>query len=274
MKLGISNIAWNKDIDQNVYKMLYELGIKHLEIAPSRMNSEFNFYKPYSYENEISNINNFNLICESSQAILFGKDELSIFNQDCWDDFFLHLNSVMEFANKFGINKIVFGSPKSRIYNSKISIPENILLAQFFFSKLSKLAHLFNIDILLEPNPKEYKCDFLNTHKEVLDFIRILNLSNIKAHFDTGAAILEGTTGKNFLLNEDFSKTHIHLSCPYLNYNFEDYDLFFNDIIKKLKNDRYNGLCIIEIVTKENTLEIIKNSIQYFDKIINNIGDV
>ena len=95
MKLGISNIAWNKDIDQNVYKMLYELGIKHLEIAPSRMNSEFNFYKPYSYENEISNINNFNLICESSQAILFGKDELSIFNQDCWDDFFLHLNSII-----------------------------------------------------------------------------------------------------------------------------------------------------------------------------------
>jgi sugar phosphate isomerase/epimerase len=254
--------------------MLNDFGITNIEIAPSRTNPNFNFYQPYSYQGDILNLNTFKLQSKSSQAILYGKNDLSIFNQKSWDDFFTHLNHVFDFAMKFDVNKIVFGSPKSRVFNSKLSFHENIIIAQLFFTKLSTLAKEYNIDILLEPNPKIYNCDFLNTHEEVLNFISLINLSNIKLHIDTGAAIIEGKTGEQFLLNHNLLKSHIHLSCPNLNYNFEDYHSFFFQFLNKIKKDKYDGICIIEIITKNNTLEIIKNTIKYFQQIINKIDNV
>lgn len=274
MKIGISNIAWKKEYDLSVYQILFDYGITNIEIAPSRMNPDFNFYHPYSYQSEILNLNNFKLQSKSSQSILYGKDELSIFNQDSWDDFFTHLNHVFDFAIKFDINKIVFGSPKSRVFNCKFSFQENLNIAQLFFGKLSKLAKKYKIDIYLEPNPKIYNCDFLNTHEEVTNFINLINLSNIKLHIDTGAALIEGKSGEQFLLNHNFLESHVHLSCPFLNHNFECYNSFFIDFLNKIKNEKYDGICIIEIITKDNTLEIIKNTIKYFQQIINKIDNV
>jgi len=66
-----------------------------------------------------------------------------------------------------------------------------------FFRELGDHCSSKNITICLEPNAKEYGCNYLNNIKEVGDITRKINHSNIRMMVDIGNAIME---------NDDFSK--------------------------------------------------------------------
>ena len=49
MKLAISNIAWSKEYDEEMYEFLSKNGIEGLEIAPTRIFEK----NPYTHVSEI-----------------------------------------------------------------------------------------------------------------------------------------------------------------------------------------------------------------------------
>lgn len=74
IKLAISNIAWDKADDENMYKFLQDSGIMGLEIAPTRI-FEKNPYEQLNNAKEYANIlrERYNLNIISMQSIWFGK---------------------------------------------------------------------------------------------------------------------------------------------------------------------------------------------------------
>lgn len=268
MNLGISNIAWDFSDDVLVYEYLLENNVKFLEVAPARIISDINSGKTFNTQNIFDNINLYGLKVSSAQAILFGTNDLSIFHRQSWDRFFNHLKIIFKFCNDIGISKVVFGSPKSRKFNSSLSVTRNVDEAIFFFNELSKIANQYHLIILVEANPKEYDCDFLNFHHEVSGFIDLLALDNIKMQIDTGAALMEGKTGIDYLINGDFFCQHVHLSLPFLNSNYEYYKSFFIDFINKLRSTGYNDLLIIEMKKSEDSLSSVIKTIQFFNDLL------
>ena len=74
MKLSISNIAWSKEQDEQMYEYLHKIGFEAIEIAPTRFIRE----NPYSHIEKIKRtleqINSkYNLKVSSMQSIWYGQ---------------------------------------------------------------------------------------------------------------------------------------------------------------------------------------------------------
>jgi sugar phosphate isomerase/epimerase len=268
MNLGISNIAWDFSDDELVYEFLYNNNVGFLEVAPARINPNINSGLPFNLQIFQDKFDSYKLNVRSAQAILFGTNDLSIFHRHTWNDFYKHLNLIFKFCNVMGISKIVFGSPKSRKFNNSYSISKNVEEASIFFTEVSKIAQQYNLLILVEANPKQYDCDFLNSHEEVGNFISSLCLDNIKMQIDTGAALMNGQRDIDFLINGDFECKHVHLSLPFLNSNYDLHRSFFISFINKLIKIGYEELVIVEMKNAEDSVVNVYNSINFFKDLL------
>ena len=115
MKLAISNIAWSEKDDDKVYKLLKQLNIKHLEIAPTRLIKK----DPYSHSEEASEIVNklkdsYNLEICSMQSIWFGKKENIFENKENFVTLVDYTKKAIDFAASIKCSNLVFGCPKNR----------------------------------------------------------------------------------------------------------------------------------------------------------------
>lgn len=213
MKLAISNIAWKEHEDEEVYSLMKKHGFNGLEIAPTRF-----FYKnPYddlvaSSEKSVE-LKQKGIDLVSIQSILFGKADLTLFDSEksrC--DLLAYLKKAVDFAESMGIPNIVFGNPKNRVIKNSSTQYE---IAIAFFKELASYAHQKGATIAIEPNPKEYNTNFLNTTKEALTFVEAVNTAGCSLQLDLSTMIIN---------KEDFSvldsaiplASHIHISEPFL----------------------------------------------------------
>ena len=256
MKLAISNIAWNNEDNEKIYKLMNKYWFTGLEIAPFKVFwkylniSELEIFK---YQEKIKQ---YWLELVSMQWLTFWKPELQLFYNEKL--LYNHLLKLIKLASKLNIKSLVFGSPKNRIYKD-ISKEEAIKKASIFFNKIWSEAYQKWINICIEPNPDIYWWNFLLDTFETLDFVKLVNNPWIKLHLDLWTIISN---------NENISKlkwvekyiTHFHISEPYLEIikNRDEH----KKIIEILKN--YNWYYSIEmkwtnIENIEKTLKLISN---------------
>lgn len=257
--LAISNIAWDKSLDESVYNLLHKLNIRGLEIAPTRIIEE----KPYQSEN----IKKAKFILEeiklkyklqvcSMQSIWFGHSENIFESQENYKILRDYTFNAIEYAASIGCKNLVFGNPKNRnIKNYKEELP----IAVKFFNEIGDYAYKNNVVIALEPNPTIYNTNFINTTKSAIEFVKKLSTKGIKINYDLGTVIANGEDINLIKENIDLIN-HIHISEPNLN-KIKPRNLH-KQLIEIIKDTNYSGFISIEM-KKQETIEDIENTLKY-----------
>ncbi|MEI0565108.1 TIM barrel protein [Brachyspira pulli] len=273
MKLCISALAWNIDNKNNVYNFLSKKGIKFIEIAPFKISNlglydEYNNYIKLKKEWE-----DFGLQAVAMQSIHFGLNKCSLFYSKMErKKLYEYTLKALEVSSTLGIKHVLFGSPKLRIVPESMSNDEANDIALEFFTKLNDVAIQNNIVIGIEPNSKSYGTNFLTNTKDTFEFIKKINLKNIKINLDLSTIILENENISQSidLVNSLGYNFHCHISIPNLKNEYINYKNYLIEYLYKLKTSKVNHCSIETVINNNNEIENINiiNKIIDFIKLI------
>ena len=262
MKTCISNIAWKKEDDAEMYSFLKENNFKGIEIAPTRIFPE-NPYLDLDLVNAFKKYlqSNYGLSVVSMQSICYGRNEAIFSSDDERNSLLNYIKQSIDFASVLGCNNLVFGSPKNRNINSG---QEELAIA--YFSEIGKYAAQKNTILALEANPLIYGTNFINTTTQALDFVKECNVEGLKVNFDLGTVILNDED-LSILENNLKWINHIHVSEPYLE-EIQKRSLH-NELASILRQENYSKYISIEM-KGGNKLEKIKDIIHYTQDVFKN----
>ncbi len=214
MRIGISNLAWETEFDDQISRLLNEYDINAIDIAPMKY-----FGSPENTtKEEVKDVwkwwNSRGIEITGMQGLLFGLSHLNLFNNDeTRRKLISHFVSIFEIAETLGARALVFGSPKNR---NRLDLTDDQVLsvAISFFEELGELARNRGLIICLEPNPIEYGANFMVTNRETASVVRAIDHPAVRMQYDTGAAQITGETSEL-----EFAETvdligHIHISEP------------------------------------------------------------
>lgn len=213
MKFSISNIAWPIEWDNQIFDKLIEIGFNAIEIAPNRtLIDGYNSTDEQIEKWNTKYLSHFNEI-SSMQSLLF-KVETPIFESDENNEFILEsLKKGLLFASKLKVRNIVFGSPNIRNVNND----DELMRSKVFFKQLATIAQNNNISVALEPNPKIYNTNFLNSTFEAIDYVKEINHPNLGINLDFGTIIENKELIHDIMTKDNMPLIkHVHISEPYL----------------------------------------------------------
>ena len=258
MKYSISNIAWSKEYDNEMYAFLKQQGIEGLEIAPTRI-----FDKPYdnlelAHEYAWMLKNKYGLTVSSMQSIWYGIKK-SIFGTEEDRQFLIdYTKKAILFAESMGIKNLVFGCPRNR------NMPQGdekqyLEIAKAFFKELGDFALEHNTVLAMEPNPVIYNTNFLNYTKDACEFVKQVGSEGLKVNIDMGTMIYNKEnphlvkTYKNWV-------NHIHISAPNLAVIAPCTE--YKTLKKVLSKIEYDGFISVEMGNC-NDIENVKQAVMY-----------
>lgn len=227
-KYSISNIAWDKENDAEMYHFLSTNGFYSIEVAPTRIVGDNPYEKLVEASETRKTLNEkYGLNISSMQSIWYGKTE-NIFNsKEERIILFDYTKKAIEFAKVLNCNNLVFGCPKNRNIPSDEKKEDCIQIAKDFFYELGEYAKQNDTVIALEANPPIYNTNFINTTKDAIDFVIDINSDGLKVNLDCGT-IIQNNENVDEIFKDINLINHIHLSEPYLK------PITFNDVQKKV----------------------------------------
>ena len=264
MKLSISNIAWTKENDNEVYEFMRELGYSGLEIAPTRVFGEtpYNKLKEASeFKTELKERKNFCI--PSMQSLwngrserLFGSPEERLVLSD-------YTKEAIRFAKELACGNLVFGCPKNR----NTYLEEDFEIGLRFFRELGDYAVINNTVIGFEANPVIYGTNYMNDTLSAIQLVENIKSTGLKLNLDLGAMIyneekadiLQGKTG---LVN------HVHISEP--NLKIIEKRKLHREVIKILSKEGYDGYISVEM-QKVDDLSHLYDIMSYVKEIVYDI---
>lgn len=263
-KIAISNIAWDKNNDEYIYKYLKEKEIIGLEIAPTRI-FEQSPYEQLEKAKEYSNWlkDKFNLDIISMQSIWFGKTQNIFESKEAAKELIEYTKKAINFAEAIGCTNLVFGCPKNRNMKDYDTDYEK---AVRFFEEIGEYAKSKNIVVAVEPNPTIYNTNFLNYTEQAIEFVKEINIDSIKVNYDLGTVIYNDE-GLETLRNNINYINHIHISEP--NLELIKNSSIHQELAQIVKETNYNKYISIEMKKNED-IKNVENTIKYVDNIFRN----
>ena len=244
-RLCVSNICVNQ-ISQLQFACLLKLyGISKVQIAPTKLINNWDSFTNINFDMFTSN----DLVIYSLQSIVYGLDSLNIFDEKTQHDLFIHLTTIIDFAEDKGVKILVFGCPKNRKVLD--AGKDNVATFVDFFQLVGDYCKDKNTIICLENNSKKYNCNFINTIDECANIVRKINKPNIKMMVDLGNAVMEKDhwyylkQHMDIIYNIDISQE-----------NMEDFSNVHesNSVFKfVLDNNNYNKTINLEILIRDNS---------------------
>ena len=245
MKFCISNIAWLQQEDENIYSLMKKYGFHGLEIAPNRI-SERVFDEPQeTIESFKQSVEKHNISLVAMQSLLYRRQDLLLFGDDSSrKNLLLQLEKCMVLAEHLGIKALIFGSPKNRCTNGlKQEVAEKIAID--FFQEAGDKAQKHNTILCMEPNPKEYSTDFINTTLEGWEFVKKVNHPGFCLHIDTGTILINKEPWEKILPETLKWIGHFHVSAPFLALPGDPE--FHRSMAQLLRKHDYSGWISIEM---------------------------
>lgn len=263
MNLSVSNIAWTKADDENIYKNMSKYRFSFLEIAPSEIAGS----EAYTKEGIKKSKDYLNYVFEkygicicSMQSILYGISYRLFYDDREREKLFEELKKAVFYASSINCKNLVFGSPKNRVIKDKISQYD---IAVQFFKKIADYARKNEVCISMEANPKIYNTNFINTTKEAKKLVDDVNSSSFKINYDLGTVIYN-EEDINYLNKIIQDVNHIHISEPFLE-NIEKRKIH-KELYEILRNTNYNKCVSIEMKKSDGIYNLI-NAIKYVSEI-------
>lgn len=255
MKVSISNIAWEKENDETMYKFLQKNGVEGLEIAPTRLFPD----SPYDHINEAKETRkrlyeDYGLNISSMQSIWYGRNEKIFESEEQRNALLEYSKKAAEFANALGCNNMVFGCPRNR----NIENERDIETAYVFFDKMGEIALEAGTIFALEANPPIYNTNFLNKTNEVCEFLQNICSAGIKINYDLGT-VIENKEPVSDIKGMMEKINHIHVSEPYLAQI--KYGEVHNKLVDYLFECSYSKYISIEM-KNTNDIECVKNVVK------------
>ncbi len=252
MKLSISNIAWNKEQDEEMYQHLEKSGYQGLEIAPTRIFDQ----SPYTKQKEAKDFarrlwEKYGLKISSMQSIWFGRVESIFGTEEEREQLLEYTKAAAEFAHALECQNMVFGSPKNR------NLPEgaDAHSAVEFFHRLGEIAKEQDAVIAMEANPPIYNTNYINDTKAALLLVKQVSHPGFLLNLDAGTMIENGEQ-INVIEADTGCIHHVHISEPFLA-PIEERALH-RDIFAMLKKAEYQGYVSIEMKGGEGFLRIAR----------------
>ncbi|MHB1422408.1 MAG: sugar phosphate isomerase/epimerase family protein [Gemmataceae bacterium] len=216
MRLAISNIAWPAGADSEAATLLHKHGVEGVELAltkiwPQPLDATAAEVRAYREHWEKQGIR-----IAALQALLFGKPHLTLFGADSLRQQTLeYLSAIIERAAWLGAKALVFGSPKNRQRGER-SVPEAWTIAVPFFRALGRIAGKHGVCLCIEPNPRDYGCDFVTTVAEGIELVDAVAEEGFGLHLDTGGMTLAGDPPAASITAAAERCRHFHISEPFL----------------------------------------------------------
>jgi len=186
-RLSVSNICVDRDTQFQFACLLRLYGILRVQIAPTTLLADADWSKIGDLD--LTTFTNQGITVQSFQSITFGKPNLNIFSKDTRDQLMEHLKFVAKTASDHRVRFLVFGCPRNRQVLPEIEDPDSVFVE--FFQDLGNYCADLNIIVCIEPNAKEYGCNYLNTIEEVGRIVTRIDRPSIRMMVDIGNIIME-----------------------------------------------------------------------------------
>lgn len=266
MKLVVSNIAWTNEEEPAVAKLLQELGVRYVEIAPTKKWNDPTVEATDSAINQYKDFwKGFDIEIVAFQSMLFNRPDLKLFaGDDLRAEALDYLIKFIKLAPRFGAGIMVFGSPKNR-QKGELSDQEALAIAGKFFSELGEVAEANSIRFCIEPNPPEYACDFITSARQGIELVRAINSPGFGLHLDIAGMTLAGNDIGESIMQAGSLLKHFHISAPYLEPVEDRNDVAYRQSAKALKQIGYEHFVSIEMKpqTVGDNLERVKKAVQF-----------
>ena len=260
MKLSISNIAWDKAKDGEVYSLMIQYGFSGLEIAPTRVFQD----APYDYLEEAARWadeikKNYSFKIPSMQSIWYGRSENIFVSDRDRETLISYTKKAIDFASSIGCGNLVFGCPRNRCIPDRKTSD----IAISFFREISNYAVEKGTVIGMEANPSIYNTNYINDTISAIQLIQKVASKGFKLNLDIGTMIYNHEDVG--ILQDNVSLiNHVHISEPWLKPIVER-DIH-GDLYKILKDEGYNRYISIEM-GKIESIEEIGKVMDYVNKV-------
>lgn len=247
MELAVSSIAWTNEEELMVAEKLRELGVKNVEIAPTKIWSD---PTQTSYEDAITYVNwwkDRGIKVSAFQSMLFARPDLKIFeSEENRRENLEYMSRFIALAGVMDAKKLVFGSPKNR-QRGEMAIEKANEIAREYFSELARVALDSGVVLCLEPNAPQYNCDFITNAQEGADFVRSINSDGFGLHLDTACMHLAGDDMTQSIMKSRDILEHFHISSPMLGAVEPNTEVDHASAAKALRDINYSKIVSIEM---------------------------
>ncbi|MCU7495752.1 MAG: sugar phosphate isomerase/epimerase [Ignavibacteria bacterium] len=214
MRISISNLAWNREEDEDISGVLKSLSIDAIDVAPGKY-----FPDPaLASKEEIERVKNWwgerGISIIGMQSLMFGTSGLNMFSDEKIQALMLrHLSQISRIGSILGADKLVFGSPKNRD-RASLSDEKAQESAVSFFRRLGEIAEGYGVTFCLEANPACYGSNFMTTSAETAQMVKDVSNSSILMQLDSGAVAINSEDPVQIAKNFRGLIGHVHLSEP------------------------------------------------------------
>lgn len=268
MKLSISNIAWEPSEDKAVFELINKYGFNGIELAPPKLFKDSSSVSDKEIEYYLEYIKPYNFTFPAMQSLLFGKPELKIFD-DSKKETLEYLKKIIDLAQKLNVKVLVFGSPKNRFIGD-VDRKESNQIAIDFFKELGNYAYSKDRYFCIEPNAKEYGCDFITNTDEAIELVKSVDSKGFRLHIDSAVMVMNGENiEKSLELSMPYME-HFHISEPFLEFipnNKTNHQKFY-EVLKKLGYDKWVSIEMKNSVLDSN-MEAVERSLKFVSDIYN-----
>ena len=187
MRLGVSNLGWQREEDAELVAELGGMGVQALEVAPTKLWDEPLAVPP---ETLAAYRVRAGVAIVAVQALLFGRPELRLFGGSR-DATLAHLRGMCDLAAGLGAQVLVFGSPGNRRRDG-LARDEAFDRAATFFRELGAYAAGRGVCVCVEPLPPQLGTDFVTTAAEAAELVRAVASPGFGLHLDSSSLHLAG----------------------------------------------------------------------------------
>jgi len=247
VKLAISNIGWHPTEEADVAKTLQELGVKYVEIAPTKVWEDPTTVTDEQIADYVNFWNGYGIEVVAFQSMLFGKNDLTIFdNETTRTKTAATLTKFIELAGRMRVGVLVFGSPKNR------KVPEDMddeiaeEIAETFFSELGDAATANHTAFCIEPNAPQYGCNFITTAAQGRRMVVDVANPGFRLHLDAACMTMAGDDPKQSIIDAHDYLRHFHISAPFLGL-IEEQEVNHAACAEALRSINYQGFASIEM---------------------------
>lgn len=263
-QLAVSAIAWDYAQDNDVATILQKSGVGAVELAPTKIWPEKIADDPLAVTDEeieavLSLWASYGVKPVAMQSMLFLKPEMTIFHDESERQKTLdYLKRFIVLSGRLGVGRMVFGSPKNRQVPETMSVDNAWSIATHFFRELGEEAERNNVIFCIEPNPKDYNCNFVTNATGGAKLVREVNTPGFQLHLDAAGMTLAGDNEQAILDNADILK-HFHISAPYLGNISDDTTVQHEKFASALRDIGYDHMVSIEMRPGADSTENLAN---------------
>ncbi len=247
MKLAVSSIAWTNEEEPEVAALLLSLGVKYVEIAPTKLWEDPTVAHDQAINDYMKFWRKYDIEIVAFQSMLFSHPDLKIFESEANRKQTLnYLQDFIRLAGKMKARRMVFGSPKNR-QRGELDNESATKIAKDFFDELGNTAKENDVCFCIEPNPTDYACDFVTNASQGIDFVKAVGNDGFGLHLDIAGMTLAKDDVKSSIESAKDILKHFHISSPFLEQVEDRADVHHKEAALALKDIGYTGYVSIEM---------------------------